>query len=131
MSATDPAPSGTGPGGAELPPSGPTSAATWAALLSGPVVWITHFVGVYLMVEAVCGRAPIVTMGSRAVSGVVLAATGVAAVACAAGAGWAWRRSRDGNGSEASLGTAGMLLGVGSLAAVLAVGLPAAWLEPC
>ncbi len=131
MSGTEPPPSGVGPAGSELPPSSPTSAATWAALLAGPVVWITHFMVVYLTVEAACGRAPIVVLSGRTTSGLVLAATGVAALICAAGAWWAWRRYQARHGFESSLGAAGVLLALGSLASVLAVGLPAAWLEPC
>ncbi|MEZ5406528.1 MAG: hypothetical protein R2761_00790 [Acidimicrobiales bacterium] len=129
--ATDPPVSDVGPAGAELPPSSPTSAATWAALLTGPVVWITHFMVVYLTVEAACGRAPIVTAGDRSIATVVLAVTGAAALACAGSVWWAWHRHREHDGLEASLGAAGVLLGLGSLASVLAVGLPAVWLEPC
>lgn len=131
MSAAEPPRPDIGPAGAELPPSSPTSAATWAALLTGPVVWMSHFMVVYLLVEAACGPAPILALESRTIAGLVLAATGGAGLACAAGAWWAWRRYRARDGFEASLGMAGALLAVGSLASVLAVGLPAAWLEPC
>lgn len=131
MRASEPSRPDIGPAGAELPPSSPTSVATWAALLSGPVVWISHFMVVYLLVEAACGRAPIVDLEPRTIAGLVLATTGGASLTCAAGAWWAWRRYQARDGFEASLGLAGVLLAVGSLASVLAVGLPAAWLQPC
>ena len=121
----------------------------WVVFLGGPVVWLTHFMVVYLVAEAGCtGDGP----GLRALdppvpAAVTLAATGVAAVGCLAFGAWAYRRwvaSRQGVAADeagelsgrheerdrgGTMAFASLLLALFSLVAVLFVGLPALVLE--
>lgn len=123
----------------------------WAVFLSGPVIWIVHFMLVYLVVEAGCtGEGPGLDLFDPPVSHVVtLLLTAVAAVGCLASASWAYRRwsereseSRaDAGGDDpaaaderevtTSLPFAGLLLSSLSFVAILLVGLPALVLGGC
>ena len=115
----------------------------WALFLAGPLIWSVHFVGVYLLAEAACaeGGDGIEVLGLPVLSIVTLVATGVA-VAMASmstvAAHREWRTStgapRDwiaGSDTNAGLALAGFLLGLMFVVAILFVGLPAAFLEPC
>lgn len=118
----------------EEPPTDRSSIGLWVVLLAGPVIWITHFAVVYLLAEASCASVRldgIRFFGADALVVVVVAATVVAGAACAAMAWWSWRHARADGGDEAALGWAGVLLGVGSLFAIAAAGLPALVLDPC
>lgn len=119
---------------------------TWVVFLAGPVVWFTHFMVVYLIVEAGCtGDGPGLDVFDPPVpAAATLAATAVAAVVCLGSAGWAyrrWRAARDGvavdeaadlagyfeqrdRGGDAGA-FAGFLLSSFSFVAVLFVGFPA------
>lgn len=121
----------------------------WVVFLGGPVLWIAHFMLVYLVVEAGCsgdGRG-FEVFDPPVPSAATLAATGVAALGCLGFAVWAYRRWRTvrqgltaGDAAHHSgplsdrnpCGTmdfAGLLLSLFSLIAVLFVGLPALVLE--
>lgn len=119
--------------------------ANWVVLLAGPVIWITHFMVVYLAAEAGCtGDGPGLELFDPPVPRVVtLALTALAAIACVPFALWAyrwWRRKprldtgeqspdvADDVADRASAGFAGLLLSSLSIFAILAVGLPAAFL---
>jgi hypothetical protein len=120
----------------------------WVMFLGGPVIWLTHFMLVYLVAEAGCtGDGP----GLRAFnppvpSAVTLAATAGAAVCCLAFAEWGRRRWVDarqevaaddgalsGRHQEQDRGGTmtfvGVLLSLFSFIGVLFVGLPALVLE--
>lgn len=104
----------------------------WAVLLAGPVIWIVHFAVVYLVAEAVCSPA---VQDDR--SGVdegplrvfIVVATVIAVLACIAAALVAWRAMRRPGASP--LHRASLLLAVGSVASVIAVGGPILVLGPC
>jgi hypothetical protein len=118
----------------ELVPDDPSTLPMWLAMLGGPLLWGLHFLVVYLVAEWSC--APVSGDGTRALSAdglvaVIVGATAVAAVGIVASGLWAWRRWRSLEGHHATLGLIGLLLAIGSLYAVLAVGLPALVLEPC
>lgn len=118
---------------------------SWVVFLGGPVIWITHFMVVYLVVEAGCsGDGPGLDAFDPPVpSGVTLGATAVAALVCLAFAAWSYRRWRavtEGRTPEdaddvpgpvhdgdrgATINFAGLLLSLFSFVAVLFVGLPA------
>lgn len=122
---------------------------TWVVFLAGPVTWFTHFMVVYLVVEAGCtGAGPGLELFDPPVPATVtLAATVVAAVACLAFARWGhrrWQAGRQGPAADAagelsgpfeeydrggSLAFAAFLLSLFSFVAVLFVGLPALVLE--
>lgn len=118
---------------------------TWVVFLGGPVIWITHFMLVYLVVEAGCsgdGRG-FELFDPPVPAATTLAATGVAAVGCLGFAAWAYRRwhtTRRGPAADeaeelsgplpssdrgGSLDFTGFLLALFSFVAVLFVGLPA------
>ena len=121
----------------------------WVVLLGGPVIWLTHFMVVYLVAEAGCtGGGP----GLRAFNppvpaALTLIATAVAAPACLAFAAWAGRRraaAREGMAADdpgrvagaseehqrgGTLASVSLLLALFSFVAVLFVGLPATVLE--
>lgn len=122
---------------------------TWVVFLGGPLTWLTHFMVVYLVVEAGCsGAGPGLSLfGPPVPAAVTLAATAVATLACLGFAAWAfrwWRASREGPAADeaaelsggyqernrgGSLAFAGLLLSLLSVVAVLFVGLPALVLE--
>lgn len=121
----------------------------WAAFLSGPVIWFTHFMLVYLVAEAACtGEGRGLEIFDPPVSHVLtLVATALAAAASAGCAVWGYRRWRaddrapraDGStqlsrGLDAhvrSMAFAGFLLATLSCVAVVSVGLPALFLPGC
>lgn len=109
----------------------PWSIGLWIAMLAGPVIWFAHFMGVYLLAEAVC--TPEMVGGDQPWSDTALAiaivAVTVAAVALCAVAGvYSWRRTWS---ADAGLRGVGVALAIGSTAAILAVGLSVTLLEPC
>lgn len=121
----------------------------WVAFLGGPLTWITHFMGVYLVVEAGCSGDGdgLDLLDPPVPATTTLVSTGVAAVACIGFAVWAFRRWEASKGGPAadeatelsgpmpdrhsggSLDFAGFLLALFSLVGVLFVGLPALVLE--
>lgn len=115
----------------------------WVLFVAGPVIWGGHFMAVYLLAEAVCaaGGTDARLLGLRPVSTVTLAATAIAVVmtlVLAVSAYRHWRERRapasdwlDGDDLNPGLALAGALLGVLFVIAILFVGLPAAFLEPC
>lgn len=118
----------------ELPPDAPSTAPLWLLMLAGPILWIAHFAVVYLAAEAVCNAAEtesmtFLTEGWLVVT--VIAVTVIAAVSAALAAVYSWRRSRHDTGDDAALALAGMMLAMGSVVAILAVGLPALAFPPC
>ena len=122
----------------------------WVAFIGGPIVWFAHFMLVYLVAEAGCtGDGHGFDALDHPVPVVVtLGATAVGALVCLGLARWGfqrWRRAvgRDGevgpsvNGDVAdtdgrgSLAFTGMLLSLLSCLAIVFVGLPAPFLNPC
>lgn len=104
----------------------------WALTLAGPVLWIVHFMFVYLTAEAACEAARVDEMrfvGEGTLRTIVLVATAVGAVACLVAGAVAWRRRHRVGQPEMSV--AGAMLAVGSALSVVAVGLPALVLGPC
>ncbi len=121
----------------------------WVVFLGGPVVWLIHFMVVYVVAEAGCtGEGPGLRAFDPPVPAVVtLTATAVAAAGCLAFAAWGYRRwiaSRQGlapddapelSGSYrerdrgGTMAFASLLLALFSFVAVLFVGLPAVVLE--
>lgn len=116
---------------------------TWALFLAGPAIWFAHFMAVYLLAEAACaaGGLDAEVLGLSALSLVTLVATALAAAASLVLAGVALRRWRSrtddpadwlaGDDRNAGLALAGSILGALFVVAILFVGLPAAFLEPC
>ena len=122
-----------------------------AMFVAGPVIWSTHFLLVYLVVEAGCsGDGPGLVLFDPPVPKVVtLAATAVAAVAALGCAMWWYRRWRPSEQEPAvdhagdlaggltdrhrggTLAFAGFLLSLLSVLTILAVGLPALVLPSC
>jgi hypothetical protein len=122
----------------------------WVVLLGGPLLWLSHFMFVYLVAEAGCtGDGPGLELFDPPVpKAVTLVATALAAAGCVPLAIWALRRwrtetqepARDSAdlagriGDAAGRGTvpfAGFLLASFSLVAIVFVGLPAAFLPAC
>ncbi len=121
----------------------------WVVFLGGPVIWLTHFMLVYLVAEAGCtGGGPGLRLFNPPVpSAVTLAATAVTATGCLAFAAWGHRRwvaARHGVAADDPGGLSGpheerdrggtmafasVLLSLFSFVAVLFVGLPALVLE--
>lgn len=118
---------------------------TLAALfLSGPVIWISYFMAVYLLGEVVCvAEVDRRLLGLPLLSSLTLMATFVALGVTAITTRWAhrrwqasgvgWRASKaevlgvnEGGEQEGHLALAGWLLGVLFAVAILFVGLPAA-----
>jgi uncharacterized membrane protein len=127
-------PPGTEDRPVELVPRSPATIGLWLLLLAGPIIWVLHFGVVYFAAEASCAASATPEMwfmGPDALVGTILAATVVATAVAALTAVYSWRRARRGDGDDAHLGRAGFLLTLGSIVAVLAVGLPALVLDPC
>lgn len=122
----------------------------WAAFLAGPIIFMVHFMIVYLVAEAACtGDGPgLAAFNSPVVEIVTVAATVVAALGCLAVARWNLRRWRarattagaasgwpfgdvdddDGGGAVAF---AGVLVATLSAATVILVGVGAPFLASC
>lgn len=117
----------------EQPPTDRSTIDVWAALLAGPVIWISHFMVVYLAAEAACvaDDGGIDFVGEHGLVVGIVAATAVAVAAVVAIGAWAWRRARTRHGDDGVLGWAGVVLSAGSIVAILAVALPALVLDPC
>lgn len=120
-----------------------------AAFLGGPVTALTHFMLVYLVVEAGCtGDGPgLQSLDPPVPKVVTVVATALAAVACFGFSAWnlsRWReRRRDESGQPSdrsdleapdpggSLALSGLLLALLSFVTVLLVGLPTLFLSAC
>lgn len=118
----------------EEPPPDRSTIRLWVHLLVGPVLWITHFMAVYLFADAACvartsDELPV--PGSSAIVPIVIVATVLAALLTAAATAWNVRTARSATGDAAVMAWAGSLLAALSVIAILAVGLPAAALDPC
>lgn len=119
----------------------PASSPTWRHLLGGPVIWVVHFLVVYLVGEQVCRNVATDEAGRSADSELVtfvVIATAVGVALCLVTAAVSWRAlPRDAGGEREPIGTdtrltaAGVALSLGSALTVLAVGLPAIWVGPC
>lgn len=109
----------------------------WVVFLAGPVIWVTHFMVVYLVAEAGCtGDGPGLTAFDPPVPALVtVVATLLAAGGCLATSAWGlrwWRRDHDRPASQelashewcgrATVAFVGALLSALSVAAVLFVG---------
>ena len=104
----------------------------WRHVLAGPTLWIVHFAVVYLVSEAACeadrtGRIDF--LGPSDTVDFVVVATIAGAVAAGLAATLTWRAARRPGASR--LLWVGTLLSIGSAAAIVAVGLPVVWLDPC
>jgi uncharacterized membrane protein len=101
----------------------------WITFLAGPVLFITHFMVVYLPAEASCAAdrsARMWFIGPDGLTWLILVTTAVFAAAAIVAAWVAWRST-----GTRMLAGAGLLMSVGSAATILAVGLPVAVLGPC
>jgi hypothetical protein len=123
----------------------------WAVLLAGPVIWITHFMTVYLIAEAGCtGDGALLDLFDPPVPVVAtIVATVVAVPLAAAAAVWAWRGWRSGERRRPaapdappqvaaaagvrrrSVAFTGFLLSAFSVVAILFTAAPALVLGPC
>lgn len=110
----------------------PPTIRLWALVIGGPVTWIVHFAGVYLLAEAACTAdrsAGIGFVGGGALRLVVVLLTVVAIVVClglAVGA----RRESARRGAPEVIGI-GVPLAVGAAVAVAVTCLPILVLTPC
>lgn len=105
--------------------------AMWIVFLGGPVVWALHFMIVYFIAEVAC-RFPVLDfrlLGLPGVSFFTVALTVVAGVGTLVLAGAAYRRWRAGDARQTDF--TGMLLSILSFVAILFVGVPAFFLQPC
>jgi hypothetical protein len=109
----------------------PTSLWLWVVVLGGPVVWINHFMVVYLAAEAVCtpervgGEQP---FSDSALIAFIVAATVIAVALCVVDGLYSyWRMRREGP----ALWWVGVLLAAGSAVSIVAVGVPAVLVGPC
>lgn len=115
----------------------------WVFFLAGPVIWIVHFMAVYLLAEAACAAG---AGGPRLLGFSLLALVTLVATVLAVGAAGVlamrayqiWRGRTDASsdwlaGAERDAGLAllGWLLGAFFVVAILFVGVPAAFLDPC
>lgn len=99
------------------------------------IVWIVHFMVVYLYGEAACalGWSEPSLWGRHGVAWVTLAATAVAVGAIGYSTRRSWvryRTARDGETSR-SMGLVGLVNGPLFIVATLAVGLSALWVSAC
>ena len=118
----------------EMPPDAPSTLGLWTLLLVGPVVWFTHFMIVYLAAEASCAALETDQdsfIGTEGLTITILVATVVGVGTAAAAAWYSWRRVGDSVGDLAVLSWAGVLLDLGAIVTILAVGLPTLVLDPC
>ena len=124
----------------------------WILLLLGPVTWATHFLVVYLLVEAMCSEAatgPGTWLGALAPISATIVATIAASLVVLGGLAFTARRYRQAiaeaarRENEGATDTdhqllrdrqvlfMGLLLAPLSLIAILVVGLPALWVPVC
>lgn len=121
----------------------------WVLFLAGPTIWFLHFSVVYLAAEWLCKVADVDgrLLGLPAVSALTVIATLIAVAVILALAVPAYRRWRTdepdpaetddpsagaaAEGHDRALMFAGFILGLLFALAVLMVGLPAVWLQPC
>lgn len=119
----------------------------FGVFLAGPVIWLSHFLFVYAVVDAGCtaGGEGLRLLAPPVPEIVTILATVVAAAASLAAAAWAlrWRRDAGGVGTEdegdedstrdpdRSLAFGGFLLSLLSFVGVLFVGLPVLLLRSC
>lgn len=118
----------------EQPPTDRSTILLWVLLLSGPVLWFSHFMTVYLVAEAVCAAAENGESwfpGEGVLSVTIVVITVLFAIACAAGGWAAWRHAGGDESDLAVFSWAGVLLSAGSLVAILSAGLPVLVLDPC
>ena len=118
----------------EEPPRARSTIRLWVHLLIGPVLWISHFMVVYLFAEAACVAREsdaLPVPGSSSIGPVVVIATVVGAALAVAATGWTLRTAKRSQGDASAMAWAGTLLAAMSVIAILAVGLPAAALDPC
>lgn len=125
------------------PSVGRRERSVWALFLAGPVVWFAHFMGVYLLVEGACALDALdeELFGMHALAAATLAATAIAVAVMVVTSALAYRRWRQDpepgtdwlsvTDRNAGLAFAGFVLGLVFIAAVLFVGVPAAFLRPC
>lgn len=121
-------------GRVERAPDTPGTIRTWAHLLAGPTIFMVHFGAVYLLAETACAaeRAPHLSFFGPGVLRVIVVALTIAAAAGAAlAARTSHRRRQEAAGFTADLAAVGVLLALGSLVAILAVGVPALAIHPC
>lgn len=124
---------------------------TWILLLLGPVTWATHFMVVYLLVEAWCSEiSPGVEtwLGTLAPVSATVVATVIATALILGGVAFTARRYRQALAEvrrdhedatdidrqlirDRQVLFIGLLLGGLSVVAVLVVGLPALWVPTC
>jgi hypothetical protein len=112
----------------------------WIAFLAGPVLWITHFMLVYLVAEAGCtGGGPGLELFDSPVPKLLTAAaTGIGATGTVLVAAWNHRRWRANGTGEPGDGTgrgplafAGLLLAGLATVAILFQGLIGLFLPAC
>jgi uncharacterized membrane protein len=118
----------------EMPPEDPSTLRQWGQLLAGPVLFMVDFGLVYLPAEAVCAaeREPAFAFFDPAsLTTWIMAVTLVGTVAVVLTTWWAWRSVARASGSRRQFAWAGVLLGVGSAFAILAIGVPVLVLDPC
>lgn len=111
---------------------------TWVLFLAGPVIWISHFMFVYLVAEAGCtGEGPGLELFDPPITAIVtIAATVIATLACLQFARWAYRRwqyseGEDHDDGRVGMAFTGMLLSLLSVVAILLEGLPALVFTGC
>ena len=121
----------------------------WIQLLAGPVLWSVHFLASYLLVEAACQAGWNVSiLGLNGLSFMlsvltILAVIGALLFARRSYGGWKDRHRDDSlrqafreraswfEGTEDFMYFSGLLLSVLFAAAILMVGVPAVFLQPC
>lgn len=116
----------------ERVPNDPSTFGRWVVAIGGPVVWITHFMVVYLAGEASCVSDTTnewTFIGAGALVVLTLVVTVVAVAACAALAVVAHRRMRATDHETVDFAFLGFLLSIGSIIGVVAVGAPALFLS--
>jgi hypothetical protein len=110
----------------------PSTIRMWAVVLSGPTVWIVHFMVVYLAAEASCESARSTQMSFVGETGLrvgIVAATVVAVVGLVGVGGMAWRRSLATDATP--MYRVALLLTSLFVLATLVVGLSPLVLDPC
>ena len=109
-------------------PDDPSTLGRWVVAVGGPVVWISHFMFVYLAGEVTCVSRLTnewTLISGDALIGLTVAATVVAVLACSALAVVARRRMRATDRETIDLAFLGFLLSIGSIIGVVTVAVPA------